>query len=176
MRWQDTNNQTCSIAKSMSIFGDRWTILVIRQIFMRIRRFSEIQSSLGITKHRLSDRLNRLVEEEVLYKEAYDKAGKRFEYKLTEKGLDLYPIILAIAKWGDTWLADADGKPIEYIHKTCGKKTSPILKCNQCHEEISASNTQAIPGPGILKKLARGEFSDADMQMYSESLPIELSK
>lgn len=137
---------------------------------MRMRKFSEIQSSLGITKHRLSDRLNRLVDEQVLYKEAYDKAGKRFEYKLTQKGLDLYPIIVAVAQWGDTWLADDDGKPIEYIHKSCGHKANPKLCCTHCNVEITALNTSASPGPGIIKKMARGEFSDADVQLYSKSL------
>ncbi|MEM7358173.1 MAG: helix-turn-helix domain-containing protein [Pseudomonadota bacterium] len=173
MRWQDTNTQTCSITRSLSIFGDRWTLLVIRQIFMRIRRFSEIQASLGISKHRLSDRLTRLVEEDVLYKDAYDQAGNRFEYKLTEKGLDLYPIIVALAGWGDKWLADDDGVPIEYIHKDCGENANAKVCCNHCKEEITANNTYVVPGPGILKKLARNEFSDSDIQLYSKSLDAD---
>ncbi|MFT5573720.1 MAG: DNA-binding HxlR family transcriptional regulator [Cryomorphaceae bacterium] len=170
MRWQDTNTQTCSIARSMSVFGDRWTLLVIRQIFMRIRRFSEIQSSLGIPKHRLSDRLSRLVEDGVVYKDAYDKAGKRFDYKLTEKGLALYPVVVAIAQWGDAWLADDDGNPLEYVHKTCGHSAHPKVCCTVCNESITAHNTYAIPGPGILKKVERDEFSDTDMLLYSKSL------
>lgn len=137
---------------------------------MRIRRFSEIQTSLGISKHRLSDRLNRLVEEEVLYKQAYDKAGKRFEYKLTEKGLDLYPVIVALARWGDRWQADEDGTPIEYIHKDCGQNAEAKVCCTHCREELTANNTYIVPGPGILNKLARNEFSDSDIQLYSKSL------
>jgi DNA-binding HxlR family transcriptional regulator len=173
MRWQDTNTQTCSIARSMSIFGDRWTLLVIRQIFMRIRRFSEIQSSLGIPKHRLSDRLSRLVEEGVIYKDAYDNAGKRFDYKLTDKGLALYPIVVAIAQWGDNWMADGDGRPIEYIHKDCGHGAEPKVCCTACDEPITAHNTFARPAQGILKKIARGEFSEADKQLYSKSLEVQ---
>lgn len=170
MRWQDTHSQPCSIARSMSIFGDRWTLLIIRQVFMGIRKFSSIQTSLGLSKHRLSDRLSRLVDEGILYKEPYDSARRRFQYKLTDKGLELHPIIVAIAQWGDKWLADEDGKPIEYVHKSCGKKAKPMLRCTECNEDITAYNTSAIPGPGILKKIARGEFNDTDMQLYGESI------
>ncbi len=169
MRWEETNNQVCSIARSLPVFGDRWTLLVLRQVFMKVRRFSDIQTTLGITKHRLSDRLNRLIEDGILYKEMYDEAHKRFEYKLTEKGLDIYPIIIAIAQWGDKWLADEDGIPIEYLHGSCNHVTAPKLMCSYCGEEMHAKNTQAIPGPGILKKLEAGSFTKADIDTYKHA-------
>ncbi len=170
MRWENTNEQTCSITRSMSIFGDRWTLLVIRQVFMRIRRFSEIQKSLGITKHRLADRLNRLVEDGVLFKEAYSTSGQRFEYKLTKKGLDLYPIIVAIAGWGDKWLADEDGAPMVYLHKACGQDARAKVCCTVCNEAITAHNTYAVPGPGIYKKLESNAFPESDLKLYSRFL------
>jgi DNA-binding HxlR family transcriptional regulator len=163
VRWQETGEQACSLARSMSIFGDRWTLLIIRQVFMRIRKYSDIQSSLGISRHRLSDRLNRLVSEGVFYKEAYDKAGTRFEYKLTEKGVALYPVIITIIQWGDRWQADADGPPVVYQHKTCGHVIQPEVCCIQCNEVLTAKNTAAIPGPGLLKKVERGELNDKDL-------------
>jgi DNA-binding HxlR family transcriptional regulator len=169
MRWQETGEQACSLARSMSIFGDRWTLLVIRQIFMRIRKFSDIQSSLGISRHRLSDRLNRLVSEEVLFKEAYDKTGTRFEYKLTEKGLALYPVIIAIIQWGDQWQADEDGAPVVYQHKTCGHVIQPKLCCTECNEALTIKNTAALPGPGILKKVERGELNETDLTSYNKT-------
>lgn len=171
MRWQDTSEQVCSLARSMSIFGDRWTLLVIRQVFMKIQKFSSIQKSLGITKHRLSDRLNRLVNLGILYKKPYDNAGTKFEYKLTEKGLALFPIIIGIVQWGDDWLTDQDGPPIVYQHKTCGHFMRPKLCCTECQEEISVHNTFGRPGPGITKKIARNDLSDSNVRLYAESMP-----
>ncbi|MBA6288932.1 helix-turn-helix domain-containing protein [Colwellia sp. MB3u-4] len=169
MRWDQVNTQTCSIARSLSIFGDSWTLLVIRQVFMRIRRFSDIQQSLGITKHRLSDRLNRLVEEEIIYKHLYDEKYNRFEYKLTERGLELYPILISITMWGDKWTADADGPPVEYVHKNCGENAKPKLSCSHCDEQINANNTTMRLGPGIEKKLMRGEVKETDINLYSRA-------
>ncbi len=170
MRWNEINTQTCSIARSMSVFGDRWTVLILREIFKRIRRFSDMQRSLGIAKHRLSDRLNRLVDDGILYKDLYDESRNRYEYKLTGKGLDLYPIIVAIAQWGDKWEADEDGTPVEYTHKDCGQIANPRLCCSDCGGEIHARNTSAGLGPGILRKLERGKYSDIDIGRYSKAL------
>jgi len=133
---------------------------------MRIRRFSDLQRSLGITKHRLSDRLNRLIEADILYKDLYDEAQKRYEYKLTEKGLDLQPILIAITQWGDKWEADEDGVPIEYIHKDCGKKTKPQMTCQCCGEAVHARNIIASPGPGITEKIQRGDDTGLDLELY----------
>ncbi len=170
MRWEEVNNQTCSIARSITFFGDRWTLLILREIFLKVRRFSDLQKSLEISRHRLSDRLSRLVEVDILYKEIYDEKRNRFEYKLTEKGLDLYPIILSIVKWGDKWETDKDGAPMEYIHKDCGKSISPVLSCSECGEELHARNTMAQIGPGITKKIARGEDINIDLSKYSAQI------
>ncbi len=170
MRWDDVNLQSCSIARSAAIFGDRWTLLILREIFMRIRRFSDLQKTLGITKHRLSDRLNRLLEAGILYKELYDEAHKRFEYKLTEKGLELYPILIAIVQWGDKWESDDDGVPMEYIHKDCGKLALPKLCCTECDGEIHARNTVAKPGPGVMNKISRNEDTGLNIALYAKKM------
>jgi DNA-binding HxlR family transcriptional regulator len=172
MRWENTNTQTCSIARSTSLIGDRWTLLIVRQIFLRIRRFSEIQTTLGISKHRLSARLKRLVDSDIIYKEIYDKARNRSEYKLTESGLELYPIIVALARWGDQWLDDGDGAPIEYVHTSCGSKADPKLRCSTCSDEITALNTTVVPGPGITQKLDRGELPLSDLELYEKIIRI----
>ncbi|MCG7585192.1 helix-turn-helix domain-containing protein, partial [Photobacterium sp. OFAV2-7] len=145
------------MARAISVFGDRWTLLILREIFLKVRRFSELQRTLGISKHRLSDRLNRLVDDGVLYKEMYDETHKRFEYKLTEKGLDLYPIIIMITRWGDKWLVDEDGVTLEHMHKGCEQPANPKVCCSQCGEEMNARNSYAVPGPGILNKIERNE-------------------
>ncbi|WP_100656190.1 winged helix-turn-helix transcriptional regulator [Alteromonas flava] len=175
MRWEDINTQTCSIAKASSVFGDRWTLLIIRQMFFGLRRFSEIQKSLGITKHRLTDRLNRLIEEELVFKHLYDENYNRYEYLLTEKGLDLYPVLITLGQWGDKWMQDADGHPLEYIHKACGKVTRPQLSCSCCGEPMKLNDFSLQLGPGLSAKKARGEISEADQLMY-EKIPSPMKK
>lgn len=170
MKWEQVGEQTCSIARSLAIVGDTWTLLIIRQIFMKVRRFSAIQQSLGITKHRLTDRLNRLVDEDILYKERYGENHERYEYKLTERGLDLYPVLLSLTKWGDTWLSDADGAPVEYFHKRCGHNAKPVLTCSHCHEELKANETELTIGPALKAKLERGEVSEQEKQLYASVL------
>ena len=101
MKWEEIGEQPCSVARTLSVLGDRWTMLILRNAFMGIRRFDDFQRSLGLTRHVLSERLKRLVEHEILVKVPYVERQERFEYQLTEKGLDLYPIILSMVQWAD---------------------------------------------------------------------------
>jgi len=165
MRWEEIDTQVCSIARALAVFGDRWTLLIIRDSFRKIRRFSEFQASLGITKHRLSDRLVRLVEEGILDKVLYDEKRSRYEYRLTQKGLDLYPVLMTIVQWGDQWACDGDGAPINFIHENCGHVTHPKCVCNVCNEEIHAKELVPEVGAGITKKLERGELK-ANRDLY----------
>ena len=104
MKWDEIGDQPCPVAKALSVLGDRWTMLILRNAFMGVRRFDDFQSSLGLTRHVLSDRLKRLVEHEILVKVPYVSRQQRFEYQLTEKGLDLYPILLSMMQWSENWL------------------------------------------------------------------------
>ena len=158
MRWEDIDSQVCSMARGLAIFGDRWTLLIIRDAFRRVRRFSDFQKSLGITKHRLSDRLTRLVEADILKKAPYDNAGKRFEYRLTPKGLDLYPVLMSVVQWGDKWESDTDGAPVVYTHKTCGNLMNTKYVCDCCGEEVRAKDIEPQAGPGVMNKIKRGEL------------------
>ena len=158
MRWEDIDSQVCSIARALAIFGDRWTLLIIRDAFRKVRRFSDFQQSLGITRHRLSDRLNRLVEAGILEKRLYDEKRERYEYRLTEKGLDLYPVLMSVVNWGDKWVCDGDGSPVIFKHKTCGHQTRPKMVCDVCDQEIDARDIEPGVGPGVVKKIERGEW------------------
>ena len=100
MKWDALEEEPCSLARTVAVIGDRWSLLILRECFLRIRRFDEFQSSLGITRHLLADRLKKLVRFGVLRKIPYQEAPKRYEYILTQKGLDLYPIIMSIVHWG----------------------------------------------------------------------------
>ena len=103
MKWSDATAQNCPIAQSLAIFGDRWTLLIIRNAFLGTTRFEQFQKSLGMTRHILSERLNRLVEQGIFQKQAYVERQQRFEYVLTEKGQALAPVLMAMMKWGLDW-------------------------------------------------------------------------
>ncbi len=111
MRWEELDREPCSLARSLSIVGDRWTLLVLRECFLRVRRFEEFEQRLGIARHVLADRLKKLTDAGVLTKVPYQERPRREEYRLTEKGLDLYPVMLSLLDWGDKWMSGAEGPP-----------------------------------------------------------------
>ena len=145
MKWNELGNVHCPVARSLSILGDRWTLLIIRNAFLRTRRFDDFQKQLGITRHLLTDRLNRLVEKDIMKKVLYQEAPKRYEYRLTESGIALYPVLLVLSNWGNNWLNDnSSHPPLEFIHTPCGHKTTPQLRCSECNEEIHARDMQPL--------------------------------
>src|SRR5436305_452874 len=97
----------CSIAKTLDVVGERWSFLILREAFLGVRRFDQMQADLGIARNILSDRLGKLVEGGILERRKYQDRPARFEYRLTEKGIDLYPIVVTIMTWGDKHLAPA---------------------------------------------------------------------
>lgn len=148
MRWHELRSEACSVARTVSVIGDRWTILVLRDCFMRVRRFEDFQSRLGITRHVLADRLRKLVRLGVLQRLAYQQKPCRFEYRLTQKGLDLQPVLLAIMRWGDTHMASRHGRPVLLEHVDCGHVFDPIVACSECGEAVNTRNVRLRPGPG----------------------------
>lgn len=149
MRWSEIKQEPCSVARTVAVIGDRWTLLILRDAFLKVRRFEEFQERLGVTRHLLADRLRKLVREGVLKKVAYQARPKRFEYRLTEKGLDLHPIIMAIVHWGDVHTAGARGRPLLHRHTHCGKTFDPELTCSECGEHVSARDVSVERGPGL---------------------------
>ncbi len=138
MKWEEIGKQPCSIARTLSVLGDRWTMLILRNAFMGMRRFDDFQENLGVTRHVLSERLKRLVEHEILVKTPYTDRQERFEYRLTEKGLELYPILLTMTNWADKWMDEGLGQPLIYLHQNCGHTFKPTMTCSECGEEIHA--------------------------------------
>src|SRR4051794_6710780 len=112
-------DQNCSIARALELIGERWTILIVRDAFLGVRRFDDFQRSLGLSRGVLVDRLNRLIEAGILERRPYQERPERFEYRLTEKGRDLWPVTVALLKWGDRYYAD-DGPPRLILHRGCG--------------------------------------------------------
>jgi DNA-binding HxlR family transcriptional regulator len=129
--------RVCSVARALDIVGDRWTFLVLREAFFGTHYYDRFQTNTGISTNILSSRLKRLVENGIMEKRAEKGDSRRYRYRLTEKGLDLYPITLALLRWGDRWLVDENGPPLLLTHKRCGKRLVPVSCCKNCGEEIT---------------------------------------
>jgi DNA-binding HxlR family transcriptional regulator len=143
-----TYAQNCSIARTLQVVGERWTLLVLREVFTGQRRFEEIQRNLGVATNILSDRLQTLVDEGILERRAVSDRSDRFEYRLTDKGLDLNPVLLELMRWGDRWDAPADGPPKVVEHRDCGHETRAVQTCSHCGGELTARNVRLHDGPG----------------------------
>jgi DNA-binding HxlR family transcriptional regulator len=135
----------CSVARTLSVVGERWTMLILREAFLGRHRFDEFQQGTGIARNILSSRLRDLVRDGILDRVRSNGDNGRIEYRLTKKGLDLYPVIAAMMRWGDTWLSDESGPPMTLIHRSCGAKTSLELVCSHCGENIVAREMVVIP-------------------------------
>ena len=139
--------QNCSVAKTLELVGERWTVLILREIFFGRRRFDEMAANLGIARNVLTQRLQRLQEEDVLTKVAYQQRPERFEYRLTDKGLDLWPVMVTLMQFGDRYYAP-DGPPVVLTHRGCGGELDEHRICTACGERINARNVKAHAGPG----------------------------
>jgi len=161
MKWDTLEEEPCSIARTVGVIGDRWTLLILRECFLRTRRFEGFQAALGITRHLLAERLKKLVRLGILRRIPYQESPKRHEYILTQKGLDLYPIIMAIVHWGDVHMVDERGRPRLYQHKRCGKMFDPVMICSECGERLSAREVHVHVGPGASERDRPGAGEDA---------------
>jgi DNA-binding HxlR family transcriptional regulator len=148
MRWSELKGEACSVARTVGVVGDRWTLLILRDCFLRVRRFEDFQERLGITRHVLADRLRKLVREGVLKKVAYQTRPRRYEYRLTDKGLDLHPLLMAIVHWGDVHMSGARGRPLLHRHVKCGDTFDPVQTCSECGEPFGPRDVAIEVGPG----------------------------
>jgi DNA-binding HxlR family transcriptional regulator len=148
MQWNDLDQQACSMARTLSVIGDRWTLLILRDCFLKVRRFEDFQRRLGIGRPILTDRLQKLVDSFVLTKVAYQERPTRYEYRLTQKGLDLYPVIMGIVHWGDVHMSGKTGRPVLHTHTACGHHFDPVQVCSVCGETLDPRQVQVQPGPG----------------------------
>jgi DNA-binding HxlR family transcriptional regulator len=140
--------QNCSIARTLSIVGERWTLIVLTELFLGRRRFDEIQEERGIASNVLSQRLATLVDEGIAERRRYGEHPERFEYHLTDKGRELLPVQLALLAWGDKHMAVDSGPPVESIHTECGHTFHMVPSCSHCGERLAPGTVKARLGPG----------------------------
>ncbi|MBB5957569.1 DNA-binding HxlR family transcriptional regulator [Saccharothrix tamanrassetensis] len=138
---------TCSIARTMDVIGEPWSPLVLRNVYVGINRFDQIQQNLGISRKVLAERLRWLVERNVLERREY--AANRYEYALTERGTELVGVLMVMVAWGDKWLAGEAGPPALYRHHACGGIGHVTLTCSNCGGPMSATDIDVLPGPGL---------------------------
>lgn len=125
------------------MLGDRWTLLILSDCFLGVRNFDQFQDRLEIPRTTLANRLQKLEQHDVLYRKRYQTNPDRFEYRLTDKGRDLYPVLSTILNWGDKYYSDAAGPPILRQHVPCGHDIQPVLQCPECEEAVDAHNIHA---------------------------------
>jgi DNA-binding HxlR family transcriptional regulator len=142
MKWSDLADQSCSVARSVAVIGDRWTLMLLRDCFLGVRRFEDFERRLGISRSIIADRLKRLTDEGVLSRQAYQDHPVRHEYRLTDKGLALHPVIMAIVHWGDVHYAGDAGPPLIHRHKSCGCDFAPVQTCSECGEPVAARDVE----------------------------------
>jgi DNA-binding HxlR family transcriptional regulator len=144
MLLRDYKGQDCSIAGSLELIGERWTLLVIRDIWLGRRRFGQIQESLGLARNVLSSRLQRLLDEGIVEKRIYSERPERYEYFLTEKGLDLWPVMIALISWGDRHVTGTEGPAVAIVHKECGGDVNDRRICERCGEQLEVRDARAV--------------------------------
>ena len=148
MQRSSFGDQSCSVARTLDIVGDRWTPLVLRDIAIGISRFDAIQSDLGVSRKVLTQRLEALVEHEVVVRVPYSEHPPRYDYRLTEKGNDLAMVLLAMQQFGDKWAFGGE-PPIQWRHLACGRISAPVACCDQCGEQVRPGDAVPLRGPSF---------------------------
>jgi DNA-binding HxlR family transcriptional regulator len=151
---RDYPQQGCSTARALELIGERWTLLVIRDVFVGLRRFDQIQEDLGVARNILASRLERLVGEGILERRPYSTRPRRDEYFLTEKGIDLWPVLVTMMRWGDEHGEWPGGPPLLVVHKDCGGHMDDHFTCERCGERMGPRDARAVPGPGATPRAA----------------------
>ena len=156
MKYKSFDHMNCSLAQTLSVIGERWTLLILRDAFFGARRFGQFERSLGIAKNILTARLNLLVDEGILAKRE-SAEGAHPEYALTEKGLDLQPILLSMTHWGDRYKADARGDRLVFVERTSGRPIRRMSAVSEDGRPLGPRDIQATAGPALDGQWPSGE-------------------
>lgn len=147
MRGVPLSSLHCSIARTLDVVGERWTLLILRDAFNNVRRFDQFAERLPVARNVLTDRLSTLVEHGILHREQYQDRPARYEYRLTPKGMDLYPVLIGLLQWGDRHLAGVDGPPLDLVHRACGHAVAAEVVCTGCRQELTPRDARGIYHP-----------------------------
>ena len=139
---------SCSIARTLDLVGEWWTLLILRDLFAGMSRYDEIREDLGIASNMLAARLKRLLAAGIVVREVAPEDARSWCYQLTDKGRDLFPVILSLMAWGDKWTTAPGRQPVLMVHEECGKVTAAVPTCSVCRKPLALDQLRFLPGPG----------------------------
>jgi len=149
MKWLDMSTENCPVQRTLDLVGEKWTLLILRDAFNGVRRFDDFRRHVGLSEAVLADRLRKLVAAGILQSVPYQERGSRtrHEYRLTAKGRDLWPVLVALRQWGETYVADPEGPVLDLRHSDCGSPVRVVVECPADHTPLSPSEVTVLPGP-----------------------------
>lgn len=164
------STENCSIQRALDVLGEKWTLLILRDAVNGVRRFDDFHRHLGLSEAVLADRLRKLCQAGVLETRPYQEPGRRTrrEYRLTTKGWDLYPALIALMQWGDKYAADAEGPPLEVLHRECGAPAEAVVHCSREHRPLTPRDVEARPGPAARAGRAADPGAASEQSAASE--------
>lgn len=148
MRKTSFAEMNCSVAQALEIVGEWWTLLILRDSFLGVRRFDDFVDRLGISRNVLTNRLDTLVDAGILARRPYDEGRGRYDYLLTDKGRALWPVMTALRQWGDEWILGDGNEPLVVEHRGCGNVATGVYVCEHCGDPLDVRSVRALPGPG----------------------------
>jgi DNA-binding HxlR family transcriptional regulator len=156
MRWLDYDTAQCPVQRTVEIIGDKWTMLLIRDAANGVHRFDDFRRHVGLSEAVLANRLRRLVDEGLFETREYQEPGqrRRNEYRLTAKGWDLFPVLIALMQFGDKHLSGGTGEPWHIQHKACGHPVRAEVRCTHDDEVLTPRDTESVPGPAARARTA----------------------
>lgn len=154
----------CSVAQALEVIGEWWTLLILRDCFLGVRRFDDFVDRLGISRNVLTNRLDTLVDAGLLDRRAYDEARGRYDYLLTDKGRALWPVLTALRQWGDEWILGAGHEPLLLEHRDHGHTTTARMTCDVCGELLDARSVRAVAGPGSTPLILATESNSSSIR------------
>lgn len=154
MEWLEVSTENCPVQRTLDLVGEKWTLLIVRDVACGVRRFDDFRRHIGLSEAVLSDRLRKLTAAGILTTVAYQEPGSRSrkEYRLTRKGWDLWPVLVALRQWGDTYAADPEGPVMDQRHAGCGAPVRAVVACTEEHVSLAPREVTARPGPGARRR------------------------
>ena len=149
MRWRNIGAMNCSVARTLELVGDRWTMLIVHEAFLGVHRFEQFTEQLGVARNILTVRLQALVRHGILDRVLYQERPARYEYRLTDRGRDLHGVVCLLREWGDKWLPGKDGPSTVMHHTVCGRSLVPVLICAHCQSPAEYGNTRTVSRPAM---------------------------
>ncbi|SDK21253.1 winged helix-turn-helix transcriptional regulator [Streptomyces indicus] len=154
MEFLETSTENCPVQRTLELVGEKWTLLVVRDAANGVRRFDDFRRHIGLSEAVLSDRLRKLTAAGILRAVPYQEPGSRTrnEYRMTRKGWDLWPVLVALKQWGDTHAPDPEGPVLDVHHAECGAPVRVVVECSAEHEALDPTQVIARPGPGARRR------------------------